>query len=178
MRSMLWIILIAVVAYAVADPYITVHRMRAAVDARDGGELAEHVDFESVRQNLKNRFDALVLESVESGDDGDLELAAAAVGAKIGGFVVDGMIDLVVTPAGLQKLMQGHRLADEYSEPEGGWTTFPDARMGYDGLSRFTVSIAAEDGDRINFVLRRRGLGWKLAEIDLPFTRTQHQTRH
>ncbi|MEJ2089842.1 MAG: DUF2939 domain-containing protein [Gammaproteobacteria bacterium] len=172
MRSTFVIILLAVVAYALADPYITVHRMRAAVDARDGGELSEHVDFDSVRQNLKNQFDALLLEETNSSDESPLEQAGAALGALLSGFIVDSTIDLAVTPAGLEKLMRGQRLADGDDGSKSGWTTFPDARMGYSGLAKFTLSIASEDGDRINFVLRRRGLGWKLTEIDLPLTRS------
>jgi hypothetical protein len=35
-------------------------------------------------------------------------------------------------------------------------------------LNRFVATVKTEDGDEVDFVLHRRGLDWKLAEIRLP----------
>jgi hypothetical protein len=41
---------VLLVAYAVAAPYIVVYQIRDAVQARDGEELSEHVDFDSLNR--------------------------------------------------------------------------------------------------------------------------------
>jgi len=164
-------------AWFIATPWITVHQISAAVQARDAQALAEHVDFESVRQSLKDQMNARVLHGMAS-DDGQALNPLAALVAPLAGAVVDKMVDAYITPAGVAQLMAGHRPSASAQEPEGGASSTPDAQgearkpladadMGYRSLGRFVVTAHGRQGDT-QFVLGRRGLGWKLTEIILP----------
>lgn len=161
-------------AWFIAAPWITVHQIKTAAQARDAQALAEHVDFDSVRQSLKDQINARVVHGM-AGDGGQALNPLAALVAPLAGAVVDKMVDAYITPAGVAQLMAGREKADA-SAPQGGDTgSKPEARdkplagadMGYRGLSRFVVTAHGRGGDT-QFVLARRGLGWKLAEIILP----------
>jgi hypothetical protein len=43
-----------------------------------------------------------------------------------------------------------------------------DASMFYESLDKFVVKIKGADGGDGTFVLRRKGIGWKLTEIIIP----------
>ncbi|MFM9107687.1 MAG: hypothetical protein ACKOWF_13425, partial [Chloroflexota bacterium] len=43
-----------------------------------------------------------------------------------------------------------------------------DASMGYQSLDKFAVTVKDEESENIEFVLRRRGVGWKLTEVIVP----------
>jgi hypothetical protein len=43
-----------------------------------------------------------------------------------------------------------------------------DASMSYESMDKFIVKIKGNTGDEGKFVLRRRGIGWKLTEIIIP----------
>ena len=66
--------------------------MKLAVEYKDGASLSEHVDFESVRENLKGQFKSEVLSNSGSGND-----AASLAGMALGALFVDKLIDGVVT---------------------------------------------------------------------------------
>jgi hypothetical protein len=180
-----WIALIAVLlalllAYAAAGPYMTIRAIRHAVVAQDAGELAEQVDFPSLRASLKAQLlDAVVREA---GDD----LQSSAMGTialTLMTGVVNGTVDGMVNPAGLSAVMQGRRLwrntQDSFRRPAVDGTGEPippppqveplhDATMHYESASRFTATIRNEDGKPVVFVLKRSGLRWRLADIRLP----------
>lgn len=167
-----------VLAWFIATPWITVHQISTAVQARDAQALAEHVDFTSVRQSLKDQMNARVLHQM-AGDDGKALNPLAALVAPLAGAVVDKMVDAYVTPAGVAQLMAGREQAGAPTPQNGSAGGAADAPaaprdkplagadMGYRGLSRFVVTTHGRGGDT-QFVLARRGLGWKLAEIILP----------
>jgi hypothetical protein len=136
-----WIALIAVLlalllAYAAAGPYMTIRAIRHAVVAQDAGELAEQVDFPSLRASLKAQLlDAVVREA---GDD----LQSSAMGTialTLMTGVVNGTVDGMVNPAGLSA---GDAGAPPVAQHAG---QFPPPRRGRD---RRTDSAAAPGGNR------------------------------
>lgn len=167
-----------VLAWVMAAPWITVYRMKDAAQARDGQALAGYVDFDSVRQSLKDQVNARMLHGMGGGEGKELNPLAALV-APLAGAVVDKMVDAYITPSGVARLMAGHPPEDRTTPGrEGRAETAPKddgaarkplagADMGYRGMDRFVVTTHGQGGDT-QFVLGRRGLGWKLAEIILP----------
>ncbi|WP_445401021.1 DUF2939 domain-containing protein [Zobellella sp. An-6] len=170
--------------YGVAAPWLTVYQIREAADHRDSRALAEHVEFDSVRQSLKDQLNARMLR--ELGDD-IRQNPLAALGAALANTVVDGLVDTYVTPAGIEQLMRGETPAPGIPRREpppagngngnggdaGGPKTerrkpFSDARMGYRSLNHFVVTMTDDSGKQAEFILSRRGLGWKLTAIVLP----------
>ena len=185
-ETRLWLALVAFLvvllgAYVAAGPYLTIRAIRQAVVAQDAGELAEQVDFPSLRASLKAQLiDALVREAgpeVQSSAFGAIALTMAT-------GVVNGAVEAMVNPVGLAAVMQGRRTwrdaQDSFRrpavDPDGNPVATPrnepvplqDATMRYESLSRFTATIRDDDGDPVVFVLRRNGLRWRLADIRLP----------
>ena len=103
-----WIALVLVLvallaAYVAAGPYMTIRAIRSAVQTQDAGELAEQIDFPSLRASLKAQLiDAMVREAgpdVQSNVFGALALS-------MGTGIVNGAVDGMVNPAGLSAVMQ------------------------------------------------------------------------
>jgi hypothetical protein len=185
-----WIALVLVLvallgAYVAAGPYMTIRAIRSAVQAQDAGELAEQVDFPSLRASLKAQLiDAMVREA---GPDAQSNVFGAFA-LTMGTGIVNGVVEGMVNPVGLAAVMQGRRAwrnaNDSFARPPLDANGEPltvaeekpvlhDAVMRYESTSRFTATIEDEAGRPIVFVLRRDGLRWRLADIRLPL----HETR-
>lgn len=174
-----WIALIVLLGvlllgYLAAGPFIAYNAIREAVQTQDTAELAEHVDFPALRGNLKLQVDDYVVR--KAGADAQSSLLGAFA-VRIASGLAGGMVDTMVTPAGIGALMEGRSL---WHRASGGgitdntYETAPtpdrlrDASYGFESLSRFTATIEDEDGDPVTFVLSRQGLAWRLTDIRLP----------
>lgn len=168
---------IAAILFAIylgAAPYITVYQMKSAAESQDGEALSEYIEFPSVRQSLKDQMNVFFMKKMEP------ELKDnpfAALGVAFSGLFVDRMVDTFVSPAGLTQLMSGQKPqpADEEAggknkaETKDSPKPFSNASMGYESLSKFVVSVKEDSGKEGKFILRRRGIGWRLTEIVIPF---------
>ena len=169
-KFILGTVLVLLAAYGLAMPYLTIHEMRVAARERDAPALSAHIDFPGVRQSFKDQFKAVIdgKLSAESNDN-----VLAKIGAGFATVVVDGVIEFMVTPEGIQRLMSGAK-PYEADERERGSTAsrknkpFANVSSRYVSLNRFVATVKTDEGEPIDFVLHRRGLGWKLAEIRLP----------
>lgn len=153
------------VIYIAAAPYITVYRMKSVAEKHDGEALSEFIDFPSVRQSLKDQFNMRLAKETVSDDD-LRDNPFAALGSALAGTLVEKMVDAYVTPAGIRQLMAGEDLRTDgrvsgntRSEP------FSGISMAYQSVDKFVVTVKDDDGEDTKFVLRRRGIGWKLTEI-------------
>ena len=154
--------------YVAAAPYIAVHQMKSAAESRDGEALSEYIEFPSVRQSLKDQMNAVFMKEMTNELEGN---PFAAVGAAFAGMMVDKLVDAFVTPAGITQLMLGEKPNQTESEESAGDSArepFANASMSYESLSKFVVTVKGDTGDEGKFVLRRRGIGWKLTEILAP----------
>jgi hypothetical protein len=176
-------LIIAVIAILAAyysySPYQTVHAMKSAGENRDGEALAEHIDFPSVRQSIKEQVNVKLLKIV---NDESKDNPIGALGAAFGGMLVDKLVDAYVTPAGLIQMMKGDTpedvVADGISSDVTGRDAddqdpgkpFENASYAYESLDKFTATVKDDkSGDEIRFVLRRSGFAnWKLTEILIP----------
>lgn len=189
MKKWLWLVaalLIALVAYVGAGPYLTVRAIRTAVERQDAAALSKQVDFPALRSSLKAQLtDRLVREAgpdVQSSTFG-------AIGLSIAGGLIGGVVEAMVTPTGLGALMEGRKVWKRVDDgltstppPESiapssdnGTPTAPAAPRPFDGakyryesLSRFTATVQDDSGRPIQFVMTRDGLNWKLSDIRLP----------
>ena len=162
----------AFATYVAAVPYITVYQMKSAAEARDGEALSEHIEFPSVRQSMKDQMNASFANRMSNEKDLK-DNPFAALGTAFAGLMVDKMIDAYVTPAGITQLMSGKRPksnANEGAENTTDSTNKPlaNAQMSYESLDKFVIKVKNKAGEEGKFVLRRRGLDWKLTEILLP----------
>jgi hypothetical protein len=93
------------------------------------------------------------------------------LGTALAAAMIDKVVDLYVTPAALSSMLKGDNPLP--SAKDTGSTApirkpFADSSMSYSSFSKFVVRSSNDNGDEVSFILRRRGLGWKLCEIVLP----------
>lgn len=166
------VVLVALVGYVAAGPYLTVRAIRIAVKEQDAAALSRQVDFPALRASLKAQLDDRLLRRAGP----DLQSNPfAAIGLSIANSLVGGGVDAMVTPAGLGALMEGHKI---WKRVDDGISTrdpsvpapevLHDASYRYVSASRFTATASDEDGRPMVFVMTRHGLRWKLSDIRLP----------
>jgi len=167
---------VLLLGYVVAGPFLAYNGIRHAVEAQDTAALARHVDFPVLRSNLKAQVDDYVVR--HAGADAQASLFGA-IAVRIASGVAGGVVDTMVTPAGIGALLQGRSIWHRASGGGIGDNTYahtapadplrePD--YGFESLSRFTATVHDDDGAPITFVLTRDGLQWKLTDIRLPIT--------
>jgi len=162
--------------YVAAAPYITVHQMKSAAENYDGEALSEHIEFPSVRQSIKDQMNAMIMKEMAKDEMKDNQFAA--LGVTFAGVMVDKMVDAYVTPTGITQLMAGEKPKPTEGGESGdrsGRKPLSDASMSYESLEKFVVKVKGGTGEEGTFVLRRRGIGWKLTEIIIPLDSTSTQ---
>jgi hypothetical protein len=176
---------VVVAGYIAAGPFITIHQIKSAIERQDQEQLARLVDFPALRANLKEQLAALVVKEAASGRKNDL---FASLAAGFSARLAEGLVEAVVTPAGVASLIGGLMpeaapspnlpkpspgsdpgVSGPPKEPAGQkLDPFPNARYTCDGLSRFSVWVKEDRGREIRFVLVRDGLAWRLKQIVIP----------
>lgn len=164
MKRKLWLGVAALLAVAglYATPFIAVQQMRAAARAHDGPALAAWVDFPAVRESLKLGLRAKLV--------GGQATPANVMGAAVAGALLGPMVDALITPDSLARVLQGQPPAQAAQARDTAVPAQVETQMGYESPSRFVFAIKPQgsDDDPVELVLRRDGLwGWKLAGLRL-----------
>jgi hypothetical protein len=138
----------ALLIYAAAAPYITVHQIKDAARRQDVGDLSEHIDFPSVRQSFKDQVNAQFLKALAE-DEEVQDSAFASIGMALVGAMVDKLVDAYVTPAGITLLMAGEKPQsgidqDRINANKPAREPLSDARMSYESLSKFVIATTVE----------------------------------
>jgi hypothetical protein len=86
---------------------------------------------------------------------------------------IDKAVDTFVTPSGVARLVSERQIVVQPGRdpvaPAEKREPFAGARMSYETFDRFVITVEGGAGGKTGtFVLRRRGLGWKLTEIIVP----------
>lgn len=173
-------LLLAIVAWWAAGPWLAIHGIERAIERRDAAALARHVDFPRLRANLKAQLDDQLVRRAGTGVARN-PLGALALG--LAGSATGMAVDTIATPVGIGALMQGHLLwkrasgdtvdGDTWGAPAPA-RPLQRAEHRYESVSRFSATVTHEDGRRTTFVLQRQGLRWKLVDIRLPFATAEH----
>ncbi|MFD0738079.1 DUF2939 domain-containing protein [Lysobacter koreensis] len=166
---------VLLLGYLVAGPFLAVKGIRDAIRAQDTAALTTHVDFPTLRANLKAQLDDYVVRKAGAEAQSNL---LGALALRIASGVTGGTVDAMVTPAGLGAVLEGRNLwhrasgggisdSDSYANQPAP-DPLKDARYGFESTSRFTATVASDDGRPVTFVIARDGLRWKLSDIRLP----------
>ena len=149
-------------------PYRAIEQMETAVHDRNTEQLNRRIDYPKVRSSLKTSLGASLSASLlgrqsDSGMQAFANMFAAAM--------LNPMIDALVTPEGLELLLQ----ADIPDPKSSAKPTSPDKNIviskHYDGINRFvmTVSRLTTPAVTVNFIFERESLtDWILCEITIP----------
>ncbi len=174
MGGALLAVVLGLVTYVVAGPYLAIHGIRTALAEQDTAKLERHVDFPALRVNLRAQVEDYIARRAGPEVSSNL-LGAAAL--SIANQVLGRGVDTLVTPMGIAAILQGRATWKRtVGETVGGDTYAPpvpaeplkDAEHRYESLSRFTATVHDADGDPVVFVITRQGLRWRLTDIRLP----------
>ena len=167
-------IAVLLAAYVIGGPYLAIRGISQAIEQRDTGKLARHVDFGAVRVNIKAQINDYIVRRAGSDMQSSL-FGQVALG--MAGNLTGAGVDTFVTPLGIAALLQGDSLWKRaIGDTVGGVTWAPPSPAKplanttghYESLSRYTATTHLEDGREVVFVLSRQGLRWRLTNIVLP----------
>ncbi len=160
-------------------PYVTLYEIKEAVEQNNSAKLRSYIDFESVRQDLKEQIKTFLTTKMEilRKSNQFLELLGADVAGRVADKMVDKVIDTVVTPEGLDELIRGKIIAGQIVRGDAKQEDVqpPEVSLHYESLSRFVAEIKNKNDPtkKVNLILTRRGLKWKLTAINLPLEALQ-----
>jgi hypothetical protein len=157
------ILMLGAAAACYATPYIALSRFRAAVQARDSETISSYVDYASLRESLKGSISGKLAPPAEQTNQGLASLQAIA------GTFANRLIDTVVTPETVARMMEGERPVGIPNAPSSVSAAPPVVDMGYEDPATFVVSVRKPiDTNALNLVFTRDGLSWKLSSVRLP----------
>ncbi|ANB72536.1 DUF2939 domain-containing protein [Paraburkholderia phytofirmans] len=195
--ALIAIVVIALLGFGYASPYMALNNLKRAADARDVQTVNEYVDFPALRESLKQQVTGLLTRRLDAHGSGN---PFATIGAMIGAALIGPLVDAYATPDGVAALLNGMpprgnpgerppvppvsaAPAPEPAPPVAGNTANgtannennatppqpPQTTAGYRSLNEFVVTYQHGAGDaRYSAILRREGLfTWKLAAVNL-----------
>ncbi len=158
-KFLLLLILLGGGAYAYW-PYHTITKFEDALRAADKDALERIVDFPAVRQSLKNQMKAKMSADALGGARGEkgadaVEQAKVAT-ALFAGAVADKVIESMVTPATVTRLLkmdQAARSGTSFTLQEKSWHT--------------PTEFSARGADDTRFKFRLKGIdGWRVVSVE------------
>jgi len=160
--------------YGVAAPRIALAAIERAASADDVVALAYHLDTVSIRSALQADFAPEAGAPATPGATPVDQLAnslSRAVGGAVGGLVGGTVAELIASPEGILQLLGGVPLRPLFGGALGRNRvpeTFARATTGYEWPLAYVMRVPAEaDDDALEFVLRPRGVVWKISEVRL-----------
>jgi hypothetical protein len=173
--------LIAFLVWFYFAPYLVLHSMKSAMDAKDASKLALHVNFSAIKDNLKASFNDKITAQTAQNKSGN---PFASAGAAFATAAVGPMVEAMVTPENLALVLQsaqalnGKQDASKDAAANGKPTSTEadnDMSMAYESFNRFAVTVTkkgekdAADQPPLGLVLHRENLfSWRLSALRLP----------
>ncbi len=182
------VVVAAAVVFSAAyfgSPFLALHDLQQAARDGDSDRLDRLVDFPRVRDNLKSKVDAYLLQSLRS-DPSMANNPFAGLGALIVPAIADRAIDAYVTPDGIAAMVNNgvppKLSALDVAAQTPTASNAVNYSSSYADLDHFKVALSRSEnpGNALTLVLERHGLfGWKLTRIDFslsPPTPAQSQS--
>ncbi|MFM0733764.1 DUF2939 domain-containing protein [Paraburkholderia sediminicola] len=102
--TLIVIVVVAMLGFAYASPYMALNNLKRAADARDAQTVNEYVDFPALRESLKQQVTGLLTRRLDAHGNGN---PFAAIGAMIGVALIGPLVDAYATPDGVAALLNG-----------------------------------------------------------------------
>ena len=180
MQSKLKIVIAILLATALSvgahwyySPFIAMNSMVSAAKAKDSDKFNEFVDYPSLRESFKGQFSARMAEVMGKQSSNPF----SALGAMLGMTLINQMVDALVRPELVMKMMEegkaqqpdksasGKQTNDESETKAPKWEF---ERKGTDLVLATPTQEGSNDSQPV-FVFRRAGYtDWKLTEVRLP----------
>ena len=165
------VVLLALLAFVAAGPWLAINGIRNVIAAGEYGELWRFVDFERLRESVAPQIQAKIAGGIV--DRVGRGQTAEAIGG-VTALIAEPAIDAMVSPTGVATLLHGTALARRVAgkkDADGkvrATDPLKDARTAYESPSLFTATVQNAEGRPVVFEFRRSGLAWKLTGIRLP----------
>ncbi|WP_431227063.1 DUF2939 domain-containing protein [Burkholderia contaminans] len=114
--------IVVAIGYAYASPYVTLGRLKSAIDARDAQAISEYVDFPSLRISLKQQVTEELMRRIDAVKKNN---PFAVLGALIGSALIGPLVDAYATPEGVAALMSGLPPRGNPGERPPEWSNLP-----------------------------------------------------
>ncbi len=155
------------------SPYIAMNSMVSAAKAKDADKFNEYVDYPSLRESFKGQFSAKLADVMGNQPSN----AFSALGAMLGMTMINQMVDALVRPELVMKMMeegkaqQPNKSASDKPSSDESDTKAPKwefERKGTDLVLATPIQEGSNNSQPV-FVFRRAGYAnWKLTEVRLP----------
>ena len=172
------VVAVGAVAWA-ASPVLAGQALIRAAKAGDEEGLRRLVDFPSLRQSLKDEFNAELATRMRR-DPRLAESGLGGLGMILAPMLLSGAVDAVVTPEGVASMVRTgeapdptDRTAPKTAEEDGREADDGDdihQSWGYRDLNTFAITLTRRDepNQHLALLMERRGaFAWKLAAVDL-----------
>ena len=171
--SALLVLALGIGAHWYFSPYIAMNSMVSAAKSKDADKFNEFVDYPSLRESFKGQFSAKMADAMGRQSSNPF----SALGAMLGMTVITQMVDALVRPELVMKMMEEGK-AQQPDKSVVGKDTAEDSkskapkwnfeRKGTDLVLATPIQENAKDIQPV-FVFRRTGYAnWKLTEVRLP----------
>lgn len=154
--------ILAAAAYTAAGPYLTLSGLRTAIETNDQAKLQAHIDFQLLKQNIKDQINAQAMQPVI--EDPGNPFAALAAGIVTG--MTDKLIDAMITPAGITAALSDKGFDGSVFDKKH--KLFSATTITYDSIDTASIWIASDNAEPTRLVLTRDGFNWKLTNITGP----------
>lgn len=147
------------IGFAVLGPFVTLYRIKAAVDQHDASALNDLVSFPELRASVKSRY--------LGPPDASGSLVASVI-APLRSRAVDFAVDNLVSPEAVSRVIYGRQVWTVLNGV-GVEPSMADVlkRLRFDwGLSAFTLYVRNDGGQESRLLLARQGLRWRIADIE------------
>ena len=170
------VILIAILAYLYASPYLALKNMKTAAQQNDLETINQYIDYPSVRQSLKEQLNAYMLKELRQESDNEF----AKFGTMLASSMTDSLLDAVITPSGVGLMLQGKNLNPSHMPLQTTTTSHIDAvekdrekveyKMYYSSFNRFVINIKNTErhDQRVQVIMQRDGLNWQIKQLIIP----------
>lgn len=157
-------------------PHLAAREMWSAAQAKDSVRLASHIDLPAVRESVKAGLQARI--STPAPDEDAQTGVLRSFGASVAGALMTPMIDALVTPEGIARVMKGDRPrllktapSTPSTSPSGASGPDTETTMAYEDFDHFLIEVRRQGSETepVGLVLQRQGLfRWKLSALRLP----------
>ncbi|WP_302175054.1 DUF2939 domain-containing protein [uncultured Hydrogenophaga sp.] len=174
------LLLIAVGGYWYYSPYLAIRSMQQAADAGDADRFNQQVDYPALRESLKGQMTAAIAPDLDKLQDNPF----SALGASLGMAVVNQLVDALVRPEVVMRMLAERQAKPTLAEPRETPASQPPSpqaepvaekrdwqlvRLDSDRVVVFQEEQPAVTGGPAGLVFIRSGFAdWRLTEIRLP----------
>ncbi len=162
------LVVIGLGVYLASGPFMTIHGIKSSIKEKDSDRLSTYIEFDLLKKNMKEQFNTEMLKITSADPDEN------PLGMMMAGFasqVVDGLLDVYLTPSSIALLLEGekpdqHR-AFHHQESAKKETVEPleEYRVKFVSHDRFYVYTKGRHDQEIKIILQRFGLEWKMTNI-------------